>query len=200
MCPLQLSLRRGQMKQLRGNPIDRPPTRPYRPPSRRMLVAVWLSMLAMFGALLFAANASKSGLDDPDPALQRPGFLDAGGLPQPARAITSAVPRKGRRAVVFFVRPGTVGSLCRALGKDQIMERADVVVVVSGPGLCRRFATVNDRQTKLARDYRMRRPRAGGPPVGYAIVDSSRQIRYRTLDPGAAARLPEVDTILRATS
>jgi hypothetical protein len=44
----------------------------------------------------------------------------------------------------------------------------------------------------------MRSPAAGGPPVGYAVVDAQSRIRYRTLDPTVTAELSEVRTILEA--
>jgi len=41
---------------------------------RAELLAVWVAVAVAFGALLAAAAASESGLDDPDPAQQRPGI------------------------------------------------------------------------------------------------------------------------------
>ena len=75
------------------------------PPRRRVLVAVWLAAVLGFGSLLALARAAESGLDDPDPARQRSGFLDAGGLPQPAPSLAAGLPRPGRPTVVFFLRP-----------------------------------------------------------------------------------------------
>ncbi len=49
-----------------------------------------------------------------------------------------------------------------------------------------------------ARRYAMPQPGDGGAPVGYAIVDSRSQIRYRTLDPAVVDELAEVTTILGA--
>ena len=176
-----------------------PLTPPPLTPTRRQLVAVWCIAAVIFGALLVLARATESGLDDPDPARQRHGFLDGGGLPQPASAVTAGLPRPGRRAVVFFVRPDGVSELCRALAGRDLRSLADLVVVVSGEGLCEGIPTVNDPGGGLARAYGLRRPRAGGPPVGYSVVDSRGVIRYRTLDPTVADELGEVHTIVRAT-
>lgn len=55
-----------------------------------------------------------------------------------------------------------------------------------------------DAQGRLAALYDMRRPRDGGPPVGYAAVGSDGTIRYRTQDPGVADGLTEVRTIVDA--
>lgn len=152
-----------------------------------------------FAALLGVARASESGLDDPDPAQQRPGFLDAGDLPQPAPHLSAALPRSGRRAVAFFVRPDSVEDLCRSLSDDRRLKGADAVVVASGPADCAGVTTVADPAGRLARAYGLRRPRSGDAPVGYAVIDRHGQIRYRTLDPTVVDHLDEVCTILRAT-
>ncbi len=58
---------------------------------------------------------------------------------------------------------------------------------------------IPDTAGQIANGYQMRRPRDGGPPVGYAIVDSSGSVRYRTLDPTVWKHLKEVQTIWNAT-
>lgn len=163
--------------------------------TRRSLIAAWVAAAIVLGALMAMARASESGLDDADPAQQRPGFLHAGA---PAPRLTAALPVAGRRTVVFFVRPKGLDEVCRALSGPQLAERADVAVVVSGPGRCDGVTTVNDPAARLGRSYGLRRPRAGGPPVGYAVIDRRGLIRYRTLDPTVADNLGEVDTIVRA--
>lgn len=168
-------------------------------PSRSRLAAVWMAVAAAFAALLFAAQGTKSGLDDPDPSRQRSGFLDAGSLPQPAPQLTAALPRGGRRAVVFFVGHEQVGGLCDVLSAGDLAARADLVVVVAGARRCAGATVVRDPSGGLARRYGLRRPRSDGPRVGYAIVDRQGNIRYRTLDPSVAHELSEVETILRAT-
>lgn len=168
-------------------------------PARRRLAIVWVAVAALFGALLAAAQATQSGLDDPDPALQRPGFLDLGPLPQPAPLLSESVTRPGQRTVTFFVRREGLTRLCRALGNGDLAERADLVIVVAGSGRCDDVTTVEDPTMGLATAFGLRRPRSGGAPVGYAVIDRRGQIRYRTLDPTVAAELGEVETIVRAT-
>ncbi|HUR17615.1 MAG TPA: hypothetical protein VMZ51_01605 [Acidimicrobiales bacterium] len=163
-------------------------------------MAVWLVTAMGFGALLALAQASGSALDDPDPARQRPGFLDAGALPQPAPRLAPALARSGRPAVAFFVRPESLDGLCRSLSRDPLAERADVFVVVSGAGQCPEGTTVADPAARLARVYGVHRPRSGGAPVGYAVVDSHGRIRYRTLDPTVADHLDEVRTVVGAVA
>ncbi len=169
-------------------------------PSRSRLAAVWLAVAALFGALLVAAQAAESGLDDPDPSRQRPGFLDAGSLPAPAAPVTNALPARGRRAVVFFVREPGLGGLCRAVGHSGLARQADLVAVMVGASRAcpTELEVVADTTGSHARRYAMPLPRDGGAPVGYAIVDSRSQIRYRTLDPAVVDELAEVTTILGA--
>lgn len=169
-------------------------------PSRSRLVAVWLTLAVAFGALLFVAQAVESGLGDPDPARQRPGFLDADSLPQPAPLLTASRPRAGHRTVAFFVGSEQFGPLCRALSAGDLATRADLVVVVAGSsGRCAAAAVVDDPSGRLARLYGIRQPKSGGPRVGYAVADRHGNIRYRTLDPSVADGLAEVATIVRAT-
>ncbi|HVE45665.1 MAG TPA: hypothetical protein VNA57_02800 [Acidimicrobiales bacterium] len=168
---------------------------------RRRLALTWIGIAGSVGVLFVAALSTRSPLDDRDPAQQRPGFLDAVGHASSAPRIAPDLPRNGRKVVVFFVRPGVAGWLCSSLSTDQpLRRRADVAVV--GPAAtssCTGVATVTDPAGSLARAFGMRRPRDGGPPVGYAVVDSHGLIRYRTLDPRVASALDEVETMVRAT-
>jgi len=161
------------------------------------LAGVWLVAAVGFAALLLTAEITRSPLDDPDQAYQRPGILDLGALPALAPPVTADIPAPGRPAVVFFTRPGEAAALCSALAAARL--DADVVVVSPGglPG-CDDVPVVTEVTRQLAMSYRMREPAGGGAPVGYAVVDAEGQIRYRTLDPTAADELSEVRTILEA--
>ncbi|MDP9403384.1 MAG: hypothetical protein M3P85_08620 [Actinomycetota bacterium] len=170
-------------------------------PSRRQLLAVWLATAVVLAVLLLVARAARTGGDDADQARQRPGFLDAGALPVPAPSV-AGLPKPGRRAVVFFAREDVAGELCQELaGSPPILDRADAAVVVAGtpPPTCPPAPVVADQDGVLARAYGLPTPRDGGPPTGYAVVDSEGRVRYRTLDPEVVAELAEVATILRAT-
>jgi hypothetical protein len=167
-------------------------------PSRRALVVIWLVAAVGFGALLAVANASEGPLDDPDPAHQRPGFLDEGGLPIVAPTVLPGLPSPGRVAVIFFERSSRAPSLCGALSRSSLVGKVDVVVVVvTDADLgCRQVRVVDDPHGAISLAYNMRVPRDHGPPVGYAVIDGNGQIRYRTLDP--TLDLDEVQTIVDA--
>jgi hypothetical protein len=171
-------------------------------PARRTLIAVWVGLALALAVMLVVARGAQGPLDDPDPALQRPGFLDVGALPEPAPPVTASVPRIGRPAVIFFERPGRLATLCQALSRHRLQTRADVAVVVAGSrGDCARgVPIVTDENARLARWYGLREPNDRGVPVGYAVVDDQRRIRYRTLDPTVDDELDEVDTILQAAA
>lgn len=70
-------------------------------PTRQHLVGLWLSAAVLLDALLVFAQIARSDLDDPDPARQRPGFLDASPLPQRAPKALA------ERADVVIVVAGT---------------------------------------------------------------------------------------------
>lgn len=163
------------------------------------LAALWAVVVAVLGGLLLVAQHARGPLDDPDPARQRPGLLDAVGRPTPAPPVGPGWPGPGRRAVVFFVRPAFAAPLCQAIRDTPSLGRlADVAMVSSpGPAACPGLRTVADGGG-LAEGFGMRPPRDGGPPVGYAVVDRAGRVRYRTDDPSVVHGLREVQTIIRA--
>lgn len=167
------------------------------------LVATWVGAAVGFGLLLALARAAEGPLDDPDQAWQRPGFLDAGELPAPAPTVAPRVPAPGRPTVVFFVRPHGLAELCHALAASPLPAQAVAAVVAAGSTsdpCAAAEAVVDDPDGAVSDAYGLRRPRGGGPPVGYAVVDAAGAIRYRTLDPEVADQLDEVATIVAALS
>ena len=170
---------------------------PWRPAAR--LVTTWVAAGVGLGVLLALARLAEGPLDDPDQAWQRPGFLDAGALPTPAPTVAPGAPLPGRATVVFFMRPNGLVELCHALAASSLRYEAAIAVVVAGSGGCAlAVSVVGDPAGAVAEAYGMRRPRGGGPPVGYSVVDAAGAIRYRTLDPDVADQLGEVGTIVAA--
>jgi len=170
--------------------------------SRGSLVKVLVLAAVVLGALLAVAETSAGPLDDADPARQRPGFLDGFGLPTAAPSLTAEVPRAGRRVVVFFERADRLEALCANLDGSDLADGVDLVLVVADSATrnlrCDPVTIVEDPTSDVSRAYGLRRPAGGGPPVGYAVVDSRGQLRYRTLDPAVADELSEVRTIVDA--
>lgn len=171
-------------------------------PRRSTLVAIWVMTTAALGGLMLLAGADEGPLDDPDPAHERPGLLDLFGLPAPAPAIDRVHPADGAATVVFFTRTSRFDELCVALGNDAAARFAAATTVIIGAPRSKpcphASAVAADPDGAVGAGYGLRRPRDGGPPVGYAVVDRQRRIRYRTLDPDVAHRLGEVATILSA--
>ena len=155
--------------------------------------------VAFFGGALALAQAAEEPLDDPDPAFQRPGFIDVGGLPEPAPELRDDIALTGMPTVVLFERADRAARLCRALDDHTFARDARAVVVTPTEPTeegCADQTVIVD--ATLADEFGLRRPREGGPPVGYAVVDRDGRIRYRTLDPAVATLLDEIDTIIGA--
>lgn len=51
---------------------------------------------------------------------------------------------------------------------------------------------------ELSRAYGLSRPRDGALPVGYALVDSRKRVRYQSLDPAVLRHFTEIRTLLRS--
>lgn len=170
------------------------------PSLRRRLLALWVTSALGFGALLAWAGSRETPLDDPDPAYQRPGFLDADDLPAPAPPLDGRLPRAGRPSVVFFVMANNAGGLCTSLERTTLGDVADLAVVIpmATSADCPAAVLVTDEDGEVADGFKLRMPRGGGPPVGYAVVDAQQRIRYATLDPAVARQLDEVRTIVDA--
>lgn len=135
--------------------------------ARIALVGTWLGTTVLLGAGLLTVHLGVSGLDDPDPAHQRPGFLDAN-APRSAAPVVPGLGPAGTRSVVFFSRRDRLVLLERALaGPDgsALARVARIVVVVDGSGPST-AGVVADPQERLSRLDAMRRPRDGGAPVG----------------------------------
>lgn len=173
---------------------------------RSHALVLWAGLSVLLGGAVLAAELARSSLDDPVQARQRPGELFPAATSIHAAVVGDDLPQVGHRTVVFFIRDGGYGRLIEALS-DGAGERlvdleptADIVVVVPHKPTGTPIVTglARDPIGVLAAAYGMPTPRDGGPPVGYAIVDTQQRIRYATLDPGMTGRLGEVVTLARA--
>ena len=159
---------------------------------------MWVVAVGVLGALVAVSVLTRSGGDDPDQGRQRPGILDLGELPAPAPRLPG-LEVGGRTTVVFFAGRRT-SELCQALQEPpEAFAMARLVVVAEdAPGCAPPVIRVAMAAADAAQRFGVPRPRDGGAPLGYAIVDAERRIRYRTLDPHAPSLLAEVVTMLRA--
>lgn len=123
-------------------------------------------------------------LDDPAPADQRDGLLlDAPTLPPEVGGVAFGA----RPIVLLFDRALPQGPAFDAWTGTVDQAGADLVVLTPG-----------ERAARLADAVGMPVPVDGGPPVGYAVVDRSRTVRYATLDPAYVINAFEVDVIVGA--
>jgi hypothetical protein len=165
----------------------------------RLYVGSWITVAMFMGALLGFAEYRRHPLHDPDQAWQRTGvLLPAQTYPSPT---VGGEPRPGQRAVFFFARSLTDHHLFHDLADQSDLSRAADLIVVTPDGSrpviesgIRHFA--KDADGSLATAFGLRRPIDGGPPVGYALVDSHGYIRFRTLDLEFEQRAWEIKLLL----
>lgn len=150
----------------------------------------WFAVLSLVVSAVVVALVRPPGpLDQADPAEQRDGLLrDGPRTPE----LVDGVRFGGRPVVLLFVRRPPEPSALRRWAAE-VPGHADVRVVLTRPPAAPLpvEATV-DAQGRLADAVGMPVPVDGGPPVGYAVVDSSRAVRYTTLDPEYLANAFEV--------
>ena len=158
------------------------------PPLAWWVPAVVFAVAAAVLSLVVAVVVRGPGpRDDPDPALQRDGLLLQGPvLPEQVAGVRFG----GRPVVVLFERHPPGGPDFARWRAEVSDDGVELVVAVAGTG----------RAARLAAAVRMPVPVDGGPPVGYAVVDPARQVRYATLDPAYLGNAFEVDVITGAVA
>ena len=139
-------------------------------------------MAVVLSVLVVAVGTNAGPLDDPNQAFQRDGALRYG--PQVAAQVGTAAFGK-RTVVVLFERQPPRGAVFAQWREDVTRRNAVLVVAVAG----------QSGASALRTAVGMRAPIDGGPPVGYAIVDSDRRVRYATLDPAYLDHASEVDLL-----
>ena len=169
-----------------------------RPPLPGWAPLAWFVALA--GVLTFVVVAlvrPPGPLDDPDPAYQRDGLLLSGPV---VPTQVAGVDFGGEPVVLLFLRRlPEAGEL--AEWTAAVPEQSDVRVVLPAPtGDDFAVPTVVDPLNRLAGVVDMPVPVDGGRPVGYAVVDSDRVVRYATLDPEYLANAFEIRTIVGAVA
>lgn len=169
-----------------------------RPPLPASAPLVWLVAGAALLSFVVVALVRPPGpLDDPDPAYQRDGLLlDGPVLP----AEVAGIPFGSRPVVLLFERqvpdPAALSAWVGA-----VPDGAQTYLVLPEPTPDDpRLQTVVDPLNALAEAVDMPRPVDGGRPVGYAVIDSDRVVRYATIDPTYLTNAFEISTIVGAVS
>ncbi|MCA1712247.1 MAG: hypothetical protein LC789_11670 [Actinobacteria bacterium] len=158
------------------------------PPLRWWLPAVTFGVAALLLSLVVGLLVRPPGpRDNPDPADQRDGLLLAG--PQ-LPAVVAGVTFGGGTVVVLFERRDPAG-LAFERWREQVSHHGTRLVVAVAP---------SPRAQALASATGMPVPKDGGAPVGYAVVDPARRVRYATLDPAYLDNAFEVDVITGAVA
>lgn len=94
----------------------------------------------------------------------------------------------GRTVVVLFERNAPTGAAFDRWREAVSDDGVELIVTVAGDG----------RAGPLAAAAGVPTPVDGGPPIGYAVVDADRLVRYATLDPTYLINAFEVDVITGA--
>ena len=172
-------------------PGQRPPLPPWAP------LAWWAALAVTLFIVVVALVRPPGPLDQPEPARQRDGLLLEGPL---VPGTVAGVEFGSRPVVLLFDRePPSPQQLASWL--NEVPDRAEVRLVLPepgaspvGPGL---VDVVVDPDGSLADAVSLPTPVDGGLGIGYAVVDSQRQVRYSTLDPAYLVNAFEVVTILK---
>ena len=121
-------------------------------------------------------------LDDPRPAFQRDGLLREGPI---LPADVAGVSFGDQPVIVLFERKKPHGRPWDRWSAEVTSGGAALVVVTPDEAA----------HASLVDAIGMPSPVDGGPPIGYAVVDSSRQVRYATIDPQYLRNAFEVNVI-----
>ncbi len=167
-----------------------------RPPLPAWAPLAWFAGLAGVLAFVIVALVRPPGpLDDPNPAYQRDGLL----LDGPTVAPQVAGVTFGDRPVVLLFERQAPDADELERWTSQVPAPADTVLVLPEPASPDSgVRTVVDASGGLAAAVDMPEPVDGGHPVGYAVIDSERVVRYATLDPEYLSNAFEVATITGA--
>jgi len=171
-----------------------------RPPLPRWAPSVWFAALAIVLTVVVVLLVRPPGpLDQPDPAYQRDGLL----LDGPSVAPQVAGVDFGARPVVLLFDRQLPDPAALEQWVAQVPEGADVRLVVPGSvepaeATALGIPVVVDPEGRLADAVDLPSPVDDGPGVGYAVVDSNRQLRYSTLDPVYLENAFEIVTVVDA--
>jgi len=160
-------------------------------------MSFWLVGSVLLAIVVLVVIGGPGPLDDPAPGAQRPGILvDAGEARSvPARAVAPVPVGRGNVLVLFerdVPSAEVLGDLRRAVGSGFTLA-----VAVAG-GDRRPLGSgvlAVDAPAAAAAALGMPRPRDGGPPIGYALLDREGRVRYATLAPTYAGELAELETV-----
>jgi len=160
-------------------------------------MSFWLVGSVLLALVVLVVIGGPGPLDDPAPGSQRPGILVDAGEARSVRARAVAPVPVGRgNVLVLFERDvpsaDVLDGLRRAVGSG-------FTLALAVPGGDRRppvsgvLAVESSAAAAVA--VGMPRPRDGGPPIGYALLDREGRVRYATLAPTYAGELAELATV-----
>ncbi len=171
-----------------------------RPPlSPKAVLLWWLATASVLVAVIVAVVGGPGPLDDPNPGDQRAGFLfDPGEAPVVQGLQLPGRPLGERPVFLLFDRRGYDADRVALVLAEVPKRFAFFVVVPQAPGAgpqSGRVRVISDPRQRLAEAVELSEPVAGGFPIGYALIDGERRVRYATLDPTYAEHAFEVGIV-----
>ena len=155
-------------------------------------------MTALLVAVVLTVVHRPGPLDERTLADQRNGLLRGGPV---LPASVAGIGFGGRPVVLLFLRAVPPVANVRQFAAA-LPARAQLHLVVQsvsvGDPAGQPAPVVRDPGALLARAVDLPRPNDGGPGVGYAVIDSTRTVRYSTLDPSWPSNGFEAATIIGA--
>ena len=171
---------------------------PARPPVPSWAPLAWFGVLAAVLVLVVVTTVRPPGpLDAPDPAQQRDGVLRDG--PRLAPRVVG-IAFGGRPTVLLFLRRLPDTAALRRWALEVPRGTAVHVVLPSAPRRPLPVPAAVDPSDRLSQAVGMPTPLDGGRPVGYAVVDRDRRVRYATLDPEYLQNAFEVAVVVGAVA
>jgi hypothetical protein len=152
-----------------------PPGYPKRLTGRGLALA-WAAAAVVLGGGLLIEQATRNGMDAANPIRERIGMASYDSFPAPDVAGTV----DGERTAVLFVRPEQADSVCTWASGGHVQDVTMVVVAPQNTD-CKGVPLTVDADRKIADGFGMRKPKDGGYPVGFALLDSDGGLRYTTL-------------------
>jgi len=172
----------------------------------RALLTLAVAGLIVAGSTIAITVTHRAGGDAlPTPSEARRMLVQPAAAPR-AVQVGDDTPARGFRTVVFFLADGDYPAFVDTLrgwgplADSRAAHPADIVAILPhkphGPYVITPVGS--DPSGTLARAYGIAGAPDGGPPVGYAIVDSQLRVRYATGDPDILDHVDEVAVILEA--
>jgi len=170
------------------------------PLSSRAPLAFWAAAAVILTVVILVGVPLPGPQDDPHPGDQRAGFLIDRDTARRVPGLKLPGAPVGRRPVVIVFDRSLPDREKLAEFLAEVPDGAAMVLVIDGGDVPADgpVPAVSDGDGSIAAAVGMPRPRDGGAPIGYAVLDGDAFVRYATLDPTYPEHGFEVDIVAGA--